>query len=123
LQRAGKVRLRFEDRQRLKRVPPQPALNALAEQPPGGLDSAGPYRGLLPDGVLERERKRHERTADEADAGRRERVRDDIARRIRRVCADLSEDKFRQLTEEMTDRQIEAERRVIQNFWRDRNVR
>jgi len=78
---------------------------------------------LLPDGALNRERERLPFKDYEAEAARRERVRDDIARRIQRACAHLSDGEFRQLTEVMADRQLNAERRAAQNFWRDHEPR
>lgn len=47
---------------------------------------------------------------------RRDRVRDDISRRLKRACAHLTEEQFRELVEQMTDRQIKSERRVIRDF-------
>jgi hypothetical protein len=53
------------------------------------------------------------------DVTRRDRIRRDIARRIGKVCADLTEDQFRRLTGEMADRQLRSEDRASQNYWRD----
>ena len=47
---------------------------------------------------------------------RRDRIRDDIARRVRRVCSHLTEADFGGLVEEMTDRQIKGERRAARDF-------
>ena len=46
----------------------------------------------------------------------RDRIRDDIERRVRRVCSHLTEDEFGGLVEEMTDRQIRGERRAARDF-------
>ena len=53
------------------------------------------------------------------DVTRRDRIRQDIARRIGKVCADLTEDQLRRLTEEMADRQLRSEHRASQDYWRD----
>ena len=50
------------------------------------------------------------------DQNRRDRIRGDIARRIRPACAQLPEDEFGQLVEKMTDRQIKGERRAARDF-------
>lgn len=65
------------------------------------------------------EAERHERTRTlelHMEQTRRNRIRDDISHRIQRACAHLAEDEFRQLVEEMVDRQIKGERRVIRDF-------
>jgi hypothetical protein len=58
-------------------------------------------------------------TSTARDATRRDRIRQDIALRIGKVCADLTEGQLRRLTEEMADRQIRSEHRASQNYWRD----
>jgi hypothetical protein len=70
-------------------------------------------------GSLRIEREREFRLADD-DAGvmRRARIRDDIAQRIKNACAHLSDDEFRQLVGQMTDRQLKGERRVNQRLGR-----
>ena len=50
------------------------------------------------------------------DQTRRDRIRDDIARRVRRACAHLTESEFGKLVEQMTDRQIKGERRAARDF-------
>lgn len=40
---------------------------------------------------------------------RREAIRRDISRRLRRVCEQLSDDEFSQLVDEMTERQLKGE--------------
>jgi hypothetical protein len=47
---------------------------------------------------------------------RRNRIRADISHRLERACSHLAPDDFRQLVEEMVDRQIKGERRVIRDF-------
>jgi len=47
------------------------------------------------------------------DRTRREVIRDDIARRIRRVCAHFSEEDFSALVDKMTERQIRSEHRSM----------
>jgi hypothetical protein len=47
---------------------------------------------------------------------RRIRVRSDISKRLQRACSHLAEDDFRQLVDDMTDRQIKGERRAVRNF-------
>lgn len=69
---------------------------------------------------LEAKRERRvEFTEDETDASRREQVREAISRRISNACAHLSEAEFRQLTEQMADRQLTGVRRASLNYWRD----
>jgi hypothetical protein len=55
---------------------------------------------------------------DDAGVMRRARIRDDIAQRIKNACAHLSDDEFRQLVGQMTDRQLKGERRVNQRLGR-----
>jgi hypothetical protein len=65
---------------------------------------------------------RKEQQADsrgQREAARREEVREDIARRIKNACAHFDPDEFRQLTEQMADRQLRNEARASQSFWRD----
>jgi len=40
-------------------------------------------------------------------------VREDIARRLRRVCSNFSDDEFQKLVAVMADRQVKRERRLI----------
>ena len=47
---------------------------------------------------------------------RRSRVRDDIAARIKRACCHLGEEEFLSLVDEMTERQLNGERRVLRDF-------
>jgi hypothetical protein len=47
---------------------------------------------------------------------RRNRIREDITRRLGRACAHLGSDDFRRLVEEMVDRQLRGERRVTRDF-------
>ena len=65
------------------------------------------------------EGQRHPR-GDSADAGqeqtRRDRIRGDIAHRIRRACSHLDDDEFRGLVDEMTDRQLKGERRANRDW-------
>jgi hypothetical protein len=60
------------------------------------------------------------RRADSMDAhlaeSRRTRVRTDIANRLQRVCSHLAEQDFRQLVDDMTERQIKGEQRVVRDF-------
>ena len=62
-------------------------------------------------------------TTTSQDVTRRDPIRQDIARRIGRVCAHLTEEEFRRLTEEMADRQLRSERRANQNYRRDLDPR
>ena len=50
------------------------------------------------------------------DAARRDRVREDISRRIKRACSHLGEDEFQRLVEEMTEEQVRGERRVSRDY-------
>jgi hypothetical protein len=50
------------------------------------------------------------------EQSRRDRIREDISHRLERACSHLATDDFRQLVEEMVDRQIKGERRVIRDF-------
>jgi hypothetical protein len=50
------------------------------------------------------------------DQARRQRIRDDLSRRLKRACAHLADDQFRELVETMTDRQINGERRIIRDL-------
>ena len=43
---------------------------------------------------------------------RAERVRDDIAKRLRHICANLTDDEFSALIEQMTKVQLRGERRL-----------
>ena len=47
---------------------------------------------------------------------RRDRIRGDIARRIKRACSHLGEDEFQLLVDEMTDRQLKGERRANRDW-------
>jgi hypothetical protein len=70
-------------------------------------------------GSLRIEREREFRlTDDDAGVMRRDRIRDDIAQRIRNACAHLPDDEFRQLVGQMTDRQLKGERQVNQRLGR-----
>lgn len=56
---------------------------------------------------------KHDRSASRDDAhhhSRREIIRDDIAKRIRRVCTHLSDQEFATLVEAMADQKIRGER-------------
>lgn len=53
---------------------------------------------------------------DHLDAARRERVREDISRRLKRACSHLPDNEFHLLVEQMVDRQINGERRVIRDL-------
>jgi hypothetical protein len=59
---------------------------------------------------------RAEVTVAELEAARRESVRADIAKRIRRACTHLSDEEFSRLVDEMTDRQLKGERRINREF-------
>ncbi|OLE97890.1 MAG: hypothetical protein AUG75_02960 [Cyanobacteria bacterium 13_1_20CM_4_61_6] len=64
-------------------------------------------------GLLEREQREYfELATRSADPSRRGAIRDDIARRIKRVCADLSDQDFTTLVDEMAERQLKGERRA-----------
>jgi len=64
-------------------------------------------------GLLEQEPREYFELANRgADPSRRGAIRDDIARRIKRVCADLSDQDFTTLVDEMADRQLKGERRA-----------
>lgn len=54
-----------------------------------------------------------------AEVTKRDKVRADIAKRIRRACAHLSEDEFGNLVDSMTDRQLRGERRLNRDFWKE----
>ena len=83
-----------------------------------GLNCAGPYYPLLLGGLLDTERQF--RVGEGLDGimhqARRDRIRDDIAGRIKRACSHLAEDEFRRLVDDMTDRQLKGERRVIRDY-------
>lgn len=49
---------------------------------------------------------------DDARSARKEAIRADISRRLRRICPHYSEEQFSDLVETMTRRQIEGERRA-----------
>jgi hypothetical protein len=46
----------------------------------------------------------------------RDRIRLDIARRLRHACSHLGEEEFRLLVDEMTDQQLKGERRLNRNW-------
>lgn len=46
------------------------------------------------------------------DSKRREAIREDLNRRLRRVCPEYSEEEFGDLLDVMTERQLKGERRV-----------
>lgn len=72
---------------------------------------------LFRGGILEAERYLRVDSVDgSVDEARRDRIRDDIARRVRASCSHLAEDEFGQLVEKMTDRQIKGERRAARDF-------
>jgi hypothetical protein len=50
------------------------------------------------------------------EEARRNRIREDIARRLRRACDYLGDDDFGRLVEDMVDRQLKGERRVTRDF-------
>lgn len=50
------------------------------------------------------------------EESRRARVRTDISKRLQRACAHLAEHDFRQLVDDMTERQIKGEQRVVRDF-------
>ena len=52
-----------------------------------------------------------QKTAYEIHALREEKVREDIARRLKKVCANLSDDDFERLVKLMAARQVRCERR------------
>jgi hypothetical protein len=56
---------------------------------------------------------------DSVEVSKRDGVRADIAKRIRRACTHLSEDEFGQLVDAMTDRQLRGERRLNRDFWKE----
>lgn len=67
--------------------------------------------------VVEAERQLRVDSVDaNQDVARRDRIRDDIERRVRRACSHFTEEEFQQLVDEMTDRQIRGERRVARGF-------
>ncbi len=47
---------------------------------------------------------------EEFQSGRREMLRDDIARRLRRVCAHYSDDDFQELVESMVEKKLKGDR-------------
>jgi len=49
----------------------------------------------------------------ELHALREKEVREEIARRLRRVCGNFSEEDFDRLVQKMTERQLRDERRVV----------
>jgi hypothetical protein len=55
---------------------------------------------------------RHEHPDWSGDSARKRTIREDIARRIRRVCGHLTEKDFQLLVDQMTERQMRAERRA-----------
>lgn len=55
-------------------------------------------------------------TVSEMEAVRREGIRADISRRIKRACTHLTDDEFTRLVDEMTDRQLRGERRINRQF-------
>lgn len=68
-------------------------------------------------GLLEAERYLRGDSVDATpDEARRDRIRGDIAHRVRRACTHLNEAEFGQLVDEMTDRQIRGERRAARDF-------
>jgi hypothetical protein len=80
---------------------------------PRGPDCAGTYNLLLLGGLLEQSRPEiFESTSRSPDVSRRGAIRDDIARRIKRVCADLNDQEFTTLVDQMTERQLKGERRA-----------
>lgn len=50
---------------------------------------------------------------DEIHSHREKAVRDDIARRLKPVCSNFSDDEFQKLVAVMADRQVKRERRLI----------
>jgi len=52
----------------------------------------------------------------ESDLHRRAEIRNDISERLRKACAHLSDEEFRALVEQMTERQLEGERRGRSDF-------
>lgn len=82
-----------------------------------GLKCAVPYFLSFLGGSLEEQQDVRGDFADaEQEHTRRERVFSDIARRIKRACTHLREDEFRLLVDEMTDRQLNGERRANRNW-------
>jgi hypothetical protein len=68
-------------------------------------------------GLLDRQRNLPGDFADVTqEQPRRDRVRGDIARRIKPACSHLGEDEFRLLVDEMTDRQLKGERRANRDW-------
>jgi hypothetical protein len=66
---------------------------------------------------LEAERQAHvDSLESHLEEARRNRIREDIARRLRRACGYLADDDFRRLVEEMVERQLKGERRVTRDF-------
>jgi hypothetical protein len=49
---------------------------------------------------------------DRHDTERRERIRRDVAHRLRRVCGDYSDDEFSSLVDAIADEQLRGERRA-----------
>lgn len=52
-------------------------------------------------------------TLEEIHSLREKAVREDIARRLKPVCSNFSEDEFQKLVSVMADRQVKRERRLI----------
>jgi hypothetical protein len=68
-------------------------------------------------GVVEADSERISESAkDWVGIARRDDVRADIAKRIKRACADLPAGEFGELVDEMTDRQLRGERRFNWDF-------
>jgi hypothetical protein len=53
---------------------------------------------------------RYESMAGEVPSSRKEAIRADIARRLRKICAHLPDEEFKQLVDKMAERQLKAER-------------
>ena len=69
------------------------------------------------DGRLETEwNSEHDSMHGHIEAARRDRIRNDIAHRIKRSCSHLDENDFQRLVEEMTERQVRGERRVTRDY-------
>jgi len=56
-------------------------------------------------------RRQYKSVDDDLRSLRRIAIRDDLNRRLRKVCSYLSDDEFRALIETMADRQLRSERR------------
>lgn len=52
-------------------------------------------------------------TLEEIHSLREKAVREDIARRLRGVCSNFSDEEFQKLVTEMADRQVKRERRLV----------